>query len=154
MGMSTKLSSIKDSKAFSKTIEWLNEREYPSYNYRDKINNNLLNIFITIISLVAINIIFVNLVKLNSIKLLFIQIGGLIFLISTYFFIKYSWKIIKESRNWYLRQKFWLRYLILIVILALLLLANHNRETLFDSFINFYNSLDFYQFSPMKLGVN
>jgi len=129
-------------------VRWLNKREHPSYRYGERINKAIRYLFLTIISYIFMRIVYFNLSQVNTIKILFIQLGGFLLVASFVFFVYCSYKLIIEIFNWYLRQKHWIRYIILLLVLILFLIANGHKTTLFDTFISFYNSLDFKQISP------
>jgi uncharacterized protein YkwD len=138
---------------FSNLGRWLNDKDYHRYRFYSR-RKYLFKIFLGfIIALVAYNVFYSNLSQLNEIVLIFIKLGSLLLLASVVFLIYYGWKILKEIPNILKRQRKWIKYLVIIIILLLLWNIYTNRETVIDPAINLYNETNFTIFNPFSIST-
>lgn len=131
---------------------WLRYREHYRYDFRNRTNYLIKIILIFIVSIIGFNIFYFNAQKLNEINLWIIKLGGVLILLSLFFIIKYGWKIIKEIINVLKRQKNWLKYLIIILIIILLWQIYTHKDTVLNPVFEVYNKTNFSLFSPLDLG--
>jgi len=133
-------------------LDWLKSREHHKYNFERRFNYLLGIIIPLIISIVAYTIFYANAQKLNDVSLWIIKLGGVLILTSIFFIIKYGIRLIKELINILKRQRNWLKYLIIILLLFLLWQAYTNKETILNPVFNIYNETNFSLFVPIGLG--
>ena len=138
-----KISSIK---------HWLNRREHHAYDYERRLSFLVKTILILSVSVIGFAIFYSNARKLNSIEIWIIQLAGVLLLISLFFSIKYSWRLLGEGGNWFKRQKNWLKYLIIIVFIILLWQAYTHKEDVLNPVFEIYNETNFTLFIPIDLG--
>src|SRR3989338_5175960 len=81
-----------------------------------------------------------------------IKLGRVLILISLFFAIKFGWRLGKEGINILKRQKNWLKYLIIILIIFLLWQAYTNKDTVLNPIFDIYNQTNFSLFVPIGLG--
>ncbi len=131
---------------------WLNKRNHYPYDYSARANYILRLLLWLVISFVSLFLFYTNITKLNEITIWIIQLGGTLVLISLFFSIKYSYKVLKELMNWFKRQRNWLKYLIILILIFLSWQVYSQRDTVFDPAINFYKSINFTNLYPIKFG--
>lgn len=129
-------------KLYYKFRYWLTGREHQAYKY-SRFNSYVFPLLIKfIVSLIAVIVIYSNLTKLNEINSWIIKLGSTLLLVSLFFLIKYSIKLLSEIWNLINRQKNWLKYLIIILFLILLWQIYVNREIVLNPLFNYYNNTD------------
>lgn len=133
-------------------FDWLRRREHHKYNYDKRTNYLITTSLLFLVSIVGFSIFYSNIQRLNEINLWIIKLGGLLLLVSSFFIIKYSWRIIKELINLLKRQRNWLKYLIIILIIFLLWQAYTNKDTVLNPLFDVYNNTNFSYFAPVGLG--
>jgi len=131
---------------------WLNGREHHPYNYKWKLNYLIITILLFLVSLVALDVFYSNAQKLNEINLWIIKLGGVLILISLFFAIKFGWRLSKELINIIKRQRNWLKYLIIIIIIFFLWQVYANKDNVLNPVFEKYNETNFSLFSPIGLG--
>lgn len=136
---------------YYKTKSWLNSRHHRSYRNWNAFFMNLLWIVVLSISFM---IIYSNLEKLNEIVLWFLPLGGGLLLVNAFFWIKYFWKFLKRIFYWYEGERNGVKYLIILIIIFLLWQGYQNRDTLFDSSIEFYDKINFSSILPLGISEN
>lgn len=90
--------------------------------------------------------------QFNQISLWIFNLGGILILTSLFFTIKFGWKLGKEGINILKRQRNWLKYLIVILIILLLWQAYANKDSVLNPVFNTYNKTNFSLFAPINLG--
>lgn len=127
---------------------WSKNRPHRAYN-------NWHAFFINIIWIVALSIIFLivysNLTKLNEIVLWFLPLGGVLLIITLFFWIKYIIKIFKRGYYWFHGERNGIRYAIIFMLLLILWQAYQQRDTLFNPVIDFYDKTDFSAILPIGI---
>jgi len=137
-------------KGYYKILHWLKKREHYRYNYKKRTNYIITTILLFLVSLVGFSIFYSNVQRLNEINLWMIKLGGVLLLTSSFFIIKYGWRIIKELINLLKRQRNWLKYLIIILIIFLLWQAYDNKDTILNPVFEIYDETNFSIFSPLN----
>ena len=115
------------------------------YNYMPLIKNT----FILVVISVIISIIYSNLEKLNEVVLLFLKVGSSLLIVLVFFFVKYSTKLYKNIRYFFMIQRDWFKWTVVLILLILLFSAYQNRENLFDPILKTYEETDLKKFSPL-----
>lgn len=133
-------------------IYWLKKREHYKYNFERRANYLIATILIFVASLVGFSIFYSNATKLNEIELWIIKLGGVLILTSLFFTIKFGWRLGKEGINILKRQRNWLKYLIIILIIFLLWQGYTNKNTVLNPVFETYNNTNFSLFAPISLG--
>jgi uncharacterized protein YkwD len=136
---------------YDNTMDWLKMREHNPYHYKNRLGYILTTLFLFALSVVGIILFYTNAEKLNSISLWIFKLAGVLLLISSFFAIKYGYSLIKEIINWLKRQRNWLKYLIIILLIILLWQVYVQRETALNPLFNFYNKTNFSYFNPVIL---
>lgn len=131
--------------------EWLKKREHNKYYLKERLNYLIITIFILIASIIGFGIFYSNAQKLNEINLWIIRLSGVLILTSLFFTIKFGWRLGKEIINILKRQRNWLKYLIIILIIILLWQSYTHKDTILNPIFNIYNKTNFSLFSPLKL---
>ena len=131
---------------------WLKRREHYKYDYARRTNYLIITILIFVASIVGLNIFYSNATKLNDINIWIIKLGGVLILTSLFFAIKFGWRLGKEGINILKRQKNWLKYLIIILIIFLLWQAYTNKDTVLNPIFDIYNQTNFSLVAPISLG--
>lgn len=134
---------------YYKTKSWLNSRHHRSYRNWNAFFMNILWIVVLSISFM---IIYSNLEKLNEIVLWFLPLGGALLLVNAFFWIKYSWKLLKRIFYWYEGERNWVKYLTILIIILLLWQGYQNRDTIFDGVIEHYDKINFSSILPINFG--
>jgi len=132
--------------------DWLKSREHNSYSYKHRLGYVLTTLFLFALSIVGLILFYTNVDKLNSISLWIFKLAGVLLLISLFFAIKYGYRLIKEIINWLKRQRNWLRYLIILLLILFLWQTYTQRETALDPLFNFYEKTNFSYFNPVIIG--
>lgn len=130
----------------------MKRREHYRYDYKNKINYLITTTLFFVASLVALSIFYYNAQKINEINLWIIKLGGVLILLSLFFTIKFGWRLGKEIINLLKRQKNWLKYLIIILIILLLWQSYVHKDTLFNPVLKVYNKTNFSLFLPISFG--
>lgn len=130
---------------------WLGKREHHKYDFAGRLSNNITMLIIFVASIVAFSVFYSNANKLNEFNLWIIKLSGVLILISLFFAIKFGWRIIKESNNLVKRQRNWIKYLVIIIILILIWQAYANKQTVLNPVFDIYNKTNFSLFSPLKI---
>lgn len=138
---------------FDEFRNWLNQRKHNRYNYRRRFNYLVKIFLIFITAIVAFNVFYSNAQKLNEINLWIIKLGGVLILTSLFFVLKFGWRLGKEGINILKRQKNWLKYLIIILIVFLLWQGYKNKDTIFNPFFEIYNKTNFSLFTPLNVDM-
>ena len=133
-------------------IYWLKKREHYKYDYSRRANYLITTILIFVASIVGFNIFYSNATKLNEINLWIIKLGGILILTSLFFAVKFGWRLGKEGINILKRQRNWLKYLIIILIIFLLWQAYTNKDTVLNPVFDTYNRTNFSLFAPVSFG--
>jgi len=122
---------------FKKFYYWLGWRKKRSYNYH-RLEYVLKNLLFVAISTIAIIYVY------HSFKTLSF-IGWAILLVALYFGIRHSFRLIKESGNWYSRQINLVKIILICGIIALLFYSYQNRNVISDKFseIDFKSKINF-----------
>jgi len=149
-----KKSDIKRTRKESRLLRWLNDREHYPYRFKHRKNHLFKIIFGFIVSLVAFNLFLTNIGSLNVIKLIFLRLGSLLLLACGVFLIYYGWKILKEIPNLVKRQRNWIKYLVIILVLFLLLYIYINRDTALNPILMKYNETNFSVFNPFSVNLS
>ncbi|MCX8178254.1 MAG: CAP domain-containing protein [Candidatus Aenigmarchaeota archaeon] len=134
-------------------VGWLLRREHEKYDIDYKLNYLISITLGLIVSIVSYIVFYSNAQKLNSIKIWILNLGSIFTLISLFFVIKFSFKIVKEFINIFKRQINGIRLLILTFFIFSLWYAYNNRNTVFNPFFEFYNKTDFSLYLPVKLNT-
>ena len=129
---------------------WLNNRNHRKYRNWNAFFMNCIWLFLLSVILI---IIYSNIQKLNEIKILFLPLGGTLIIINLFFWIKYTWKLLKRLRYWFRGERNWIRYLVVIVIIFLVLKAYQNKNTIFDPFIEFHDKTNFSEIIPINVEI-
>lgn len=137
---------------YSNLTYWLKNREHQRYNYEARLNYLITTILIFVASIIGISIFYSNAEKLNQINLWIIKLGGVLIIFSLFFAIKFGWKLGKEGINILKRQRNWIKYLIIILIIILLWQAYTNKDTVLNPVFDKYNKTNFSLFVPISLG--
>lgn len=135
---------------FKKIKYWISDTSRNHYSYSKRFDYFLGLLIKLIISIVAFIIINTNITKLNEIILGIIKLGSVLLLISLFFIIRYSYFIIKEVFNWHSRQRRWIKYVIVIIILLFVWYAYENRDNFFNPVIKVYNKTNFSLMYPLS----
>jgi uncharacterized protein YkwD len=133
-------------------IYWLKKREHYKYNFERRANYLITTILIFVAPIVGFSIFYSNATKLNGIELWIIKLGGVLILISLFFAIKFGWRLGKEGINILKRQRNWLKYLVIILIILLLWQGYTNRDNILNPAFDTYNKTNFSLFTPISLG--
>lgn len=133
-------------------IYWLKKREHYKYDFERRANYLITTILIFIASLVGFSIFYSNATKLNEIELWIIKLGGVLILASLFFAIKFGWRLGKEGINILKRQRNWLKYLIIILVIFLLWQGYTNKDTVLNPVFDVYNQTNFSLFAPVSFG--
>lgn len=133
-------------------LSWLRRREHHPYDFQSRLNYVLTIILIFVVAVVGFSIFYSNAQKLNEINLWIIKLSGVLILASLFFVVKYGWKIIKELFNLFERQRNWLKYLVIIVILILLWQAYNHKTDVLNPVFDVYNKTNFSLFVPISFG--
>ncbi len=131
---------------------WLNRREKLPYDFKGRLNYVITTSLIFAVSLVGLVIFYSNAIKLNQINFWIIKLGGVLILTSLFFAIKFGWRLGKEIINLFKRQRNWLKYLVVLLIVILLWQAYTNKDTVLDPIFESYNKTDFSLFAPINFG--
>lgn len=131
--------------------DWLKRREHYRYHFEGRSNYLITTILIFIASLVGISIFYSNAQKLNQINLWIIKLGGVLILTSLFFAIKYGWRLLKEALNILKRQRNWLRYIIIILVIILLWQTFIHRNTVLNPVFESYNKTNFSLLMPIGI---
>ena len=138
--------------AQSKFKHWLNSREHHKYDWHGRLTCLVTTALIFVASIVALRIFYFNANELNTIKLWIIKLAGILLLISLFFIIKYGWKLIEEVPNILKRQKNWLKYLVILIVLILLWQAYNHKTDVLNPVFDAYNKTNFSLFVPINFG--
>ncbi|MBU4308803.1 MAG: hypothetical protein KJ566_03335 [Nanoarchaeota archaeon] len=130
--------------------KWANHRVRRKYPFQEKFDYLIFLSVKFVLSLVIFGISCTKLVELNQIKILFIQFGGVILLVSLYFLLSYSYKIIKELYDLFDRQKNGVKSIIVFFLIILLLFLYFFKGSLVGSLVNLYNQIKFKEISPFS----
>jgi uncharacterized protein YkwD len=145
---------IKKQSIFSNVIYrikfWLNKRSHYPYDYIGRSSYILQLLVYAAISFIVLFLFYSNIQKLNEIRIWIIQLGGVLVLISLFFSLKYSYEILKEIINWFKRQKNWLKYSILLILVVLSWQVYLQRDTAFDPVLNMYKNINFTNLYPIN----
>lgn len=133
-------------------IYWLKKREHYKYDFERRASYLITTILIFVASLVGFSIFYSNATKLNEIELWIIKLGGVLILTSLFFIIKFGWRLGKEGINILKRQRNWLKYLIIILVIFLLWQGYANKDTVLNPVFDTYNNTNFSLFAPISLG--
>ena len=133
-------------------IYWLRKREHHKYAYERRANYLITTILLFVASLVGFSIFYSNAQKLNGIDIWIIKLGGVLIIASLFFAIKYGWRLGKELINILKRQRNWLKYLIIILVIFLLWQSYVNKDTVLNPVFDVYNQTNFSLFAPVSLG--
>lgn len=133
-------------------VYWLKKREHYKYNFERRASYLITTILIFVASLVGFSIFYSNATKLNEIELWIIKLGGVLILASLFFAIKFGWRLGKEVINILKRQRNWLKYLIIILVIFLLWQGYTNKDTVLNPVFDVYNQTNFSLFAPVGLG--
>jgi len=133
-------------------IYWLKKREHYKYNFEKRVNYLMTTILIFVASIVGFSIFYSNATKLNEIELWIIKLGGILILTSLFFTIKFGWRLGKEGLNILKRQRNWLKYLIIVLIIFLLWQGYTNRDNVLNPVFDIYDKTNFSLFAPIGLG--
>jgi len=136
----------------NETIHWLNEREHHPYKWKQRFNYLLTISAVFFFSIVAYNVFYSNIENLYGIKLWIINLGGILILLSLFFIIKYGWKILKEIPNIIKRQRNWIRWLIIILLIFGAWQIYQNKEAVLNPLIDYKDNTNFSYFNPISLG--
>ncbi len=148
-----KHSNHKDKKLIKNKISrWLNRREHRRYNFDRRLNYILGMIIPLAIAIVAYAIFYSNAERLNEINFWIFKLGGILILVSVFFIIKYGIRLIKEATNFLKRQRNWLKYLIIILVILLLWQGYVHKSTALNPVFDFYEETNFSLYSPISLG--
>ncbi len=131
---------------------WLRKREQRQYDYGRGTDYLITTILLFVASIVGIAIFYSNAAKLNEINLWIIKLGGVLILVSLFFAIKFGWRLTKEGIDILKRQRNWLKYVVIILIIFLLWQAYTNRNTVLNPVFDTYNKTNFSLFTPIILG--
>jgi len=131
--------------------DWLKTREHNPYSYKRRAGYVFTTLFLFAVSLVALILFYTNADKLNSIKIWIFKLAGVLLLFSAFFVIKYGWRLLEEIVNWGKRQRNWLKYLIIIVLIFLLWQVYVQRSTILNPVFDNYNKIRFSLFVPVDL---
>lgn len=131
---------------------WLNRREHHAYDYERRFSYLIETILILAASIVGFAIFYTNTQKLNSIDIWIIRLSGVLILVSLFFTIKYSWRLLNEIGNWFKRQRNWLKYIIIILFIVLLWQAYSHKDSILNPVFDIYNKTNFTLFMPINLG--
>lgn len=137
---------------YDNLIYWLRRREHHQYDYSRRINYLITTILIFVASIVGLNIFYSDATKLNEINIWIINLGGVLILTSLFFAIKFGWRLGKEGINILKRQRNWLKYLIIILIIFLLWQAYTNKDRVLNPVFDIYNETNFSLFAPVSFG--
>lgn len=150
-GEINKKKNIKDfSKEFFEDIKHrLKRRTGRYYNYSERFEYLSPTLLKLIVSIVAFAVFYSNRQELNNLNFWIIKLGSVLLLVSLYFIIKYGYFVFKEIPDWFKRQKRWLKYLIIIIILIFLWQVYANRNTALNPVFKVYNDTDFPAFFPL-----
>ncbi len=128
--------------------KWANHREKRKYSFQEKFNYLISLSLKFVFSLVVFAIACTKLENLNQIKILFIQFGGIIFLVSLYFLLRFSYDIVKELYDLFERQKNGIKFLVVFILVIILLFLYFFKESIVDALVNLYNQTHFSDISP------
>jgi len=132
--------------------DWLLRRGHRRYSFSYRSNYVFSIILGLIISIVIFAIIYSNIQKLNDINFWIIKIGSVILLVSLFFILKYGWKVLKETFNLIKRQRNWIKYILIILILILLWQGYAHRTTILNPTFNYYENTDLKEiYSPIHI---
>ena len=137
---------------FDSFKHWLKRREHHAYNYERRLGYLITTILILVASIIGFAIFYSNAQKLNSIDIWIIRLAGVLILISLFFTTKYSWRILNETGNWFKRQRNWLRYCLIILLIILLWQAYNHKDSVLNPVFDIYNKTNFTLFMPINLG--
>jgi len=130
--------------------KWANHRVRRKYPFQEKFDYLISLSVKFVLSLVIFGISCTKLAELNQIKIIFIQFGGVILLVSLYFLLNYSYKIIKELYDLFDRQKNGVKFLIVFLLIILLISFYFFKGSFVDSLVNIYNRVNFKDISPFS----
>jgi len=137
---------------FENIYDWLKMREHNPYHYKYRLGYVLTTLFLLALSFVAFILLYTNADKLHSINLWIFRLEGVLLLISAFFVIKYGYRTIEEIINWLKRQRNWLKYLIIVILLLFLWQVYVQRDTALNPLFNIYNKTNFSYFNPFIMG--
>lgn len=123
---------------FKKFYSWLLWRKRRRYHYSRRFNYVLKNLLFVAFSIVALIYVYYSFETLSF-------IGWAILLVALYFGIKHSFRLIKESKNWYSRQINLVKIILIFVIIIILFYAYDQRGLISDKFgeINLKDKINF-----------
>ena len=136
-------------KKYDGLIYWLRKREHYRYNYGKRMDYLITTILLFITSLAGVTIFYSNATRLNEINVWIVKLGGTLILISSFFAIKFGWRLKKEGINILKRQRNWLKYLIIILITFLLWQAYTYRNNVLNPVFEAYDKTNFSLFVPV-----
>lgn len=146
--------SIKSLNFFKKTYYkikyYLNKRHHSRYT---NWNAFFMNCFWLVLLTIFLIIIYTNIKELNETRIWFLPLGGTLFFILLFFWIKYIWILLKRISYWFKGERLWIRYVIVILILFLAWKGYQNKETILDPFFEFKEKVDFSEIMPINLDI-
>ncbi len=137
---------------YDNLLSWLKRRERHAYDFQSRFNYVLTTTLIFVVAIIGFSIFYSNAQKLNEINLWIIKLEGVLILTSLFFAVKYGWRIIKEIFNLFERQRNWLKYLVIILILIFLWQAYTNKAEVLNPVFDVYNRTNFSLFVPIGFG--
>ncbi|NOR85098.1 hypothetical protein GQ473_03195, partial [archaeon] len=148
-----KLTYFYKMKSLSKTIDSKIKR-WVFMMHRNRyidVHNILITFFWLVLLLFSSSIIYSNLEKLNEITIVFLRVGSLLYLLTTFYVVKTGMRLIKHFKYIFRYQGNWVKYSIMILFFLLILNAYGTKETFFDPLLEKYNDIDFELLTPFNL---
>lgn len=128
----------------------LNKRTHRKYDYK-RLRYYFWRAVFLAISLFVLIWSYKNISSLNENKLWIIQLGGALVIVSLIFLLKFSYGLLKEFFNWHKRQRKWIKFIVVVLILFLLWQGYQNRDSLFGQVSGVYRGISFSEVSPISL---
>lgn len=136
---------------FKDIKKWLRRRTYRAYNY-SRLERYVWKILLfAAISILALRYIYLNISDLNATEIWIVRFGSLLLLIALFFSIKYGWRVLKEIGNWFKRQRNWLKYGLVIIIIILAWGAYNSQEKYVDPTMNYVKNIDYSILNPLNM---
>ncbi len=131
--------------------KWLLKRDHWEYNF-DKRKKYLSKIILILsLSILGLFFFYSRADQFNQISLWIFNLGGILILTSLFFAIKYGWDFLKETYNFYKRQRKWIKIIIVLILLILIWQGFSNGQILTEKAKTTYSKIEFSLLSPFSL---
>lgn len=139
------------SNTFYNLKKWLLKREHWEYDFNRRKKDLFKIILILGLSILGLFFFYSRADQFNQISLWIFNLGGSLILISLLFAIKYGWDFLKETHNFYKRQRKWIKIVIVLILLILIWQSFSNGQILTEKVKTSYSKIEFSLLSPFSL---